>query len=226
MVSLALTDKFKKRAATALVGIPIVLMVLFHGGWPFMALLYLLFFLSLWEWIGMTVLLPKTPFRGVMLVVGVFYLSLTLLAVAKLSLFWGPWYLFLLLIMVWVSDTAAYLTGKGIGGPKMAPTISPNKTWAGMFGAVIGPAIAGFVLTSIWPQDNDGLSGVPYLLIGACLGFTGQCGDLMISAFKRKVGVKDTSQILPGHGGVLDRIDALLLMALVYLAVMTAFNGG
>lgn len=218
-----MTDKFKKRLATALVGIPIVLLILFSGGWPFIVAMHILFFLTVWEWLGMVLKLPATPARGVWMVIGVTYFAFAFLAMAKLAMFHGLEYFLVLLLMVWTSDTTAYLTGKALGGPKLCPNISPNKTWSGLFGAMIGPALIGYGFTTLWPQEADPLHGWPYLLIGAFLGFTGQCGDLLISAFKRKVNVKDTSAILPGHGGVLDRIDALLLMALVYLAILTVY---
>lgn len=123
--------------------------------------------------------------------------------------------------LVVAADTGGYIAGRSIGGPKLAPRISPNKTWAGLGGAVAGAALVGlltaFVLnhTDVWKLT----------LISAGLGLLEQGGDLVESAFKRHFGVKDTSQIIPGHGGVLDRVDGLLAVAVAVLA-LNSWGGG
>ncbi|HEX6120800.1 MAG TPA: phosphatidate cytidylyltransferase [Dongiaceae bacterium] len=117
--------------------------------------------------------------------------------------------------LVWIvalvvaTDTGGYLVGRTVGGPKLAPRISPNKTWSGLGGAVVGAAIVG-VLTGFMLNHTDVWM---LTLISAGLGLVEQGGDLVESAFKRHFGVKDTSQIIPGHGGVLDRVDGLLAVA-------------
>jgi len=124
-------------------------------------------------------------------------------------------------IVLWVlgltvaADTLAYVAGRTIGGPKLAPTISPNKTWAGLGGAVLGAGLAGLTVT-IW-LDLAGLWKLT--ILSGLLGFVEQGGDLVESAFKRHFGVKDSSQIIPGHGGVLDRVDGLIAVALVVAAI-------
>lgn len=110
------------------------------------------------------------------------------------------------LILVWSTDTSAFLLGRLLRGPKLVPKISSNKTWAGSLSGLIAAAAAGYFLgawASISPEKAIGL--------GIAVGISTQAGDLLGSFYKRRVGVKDFSGLLPGHGGLLDRIDGLLL---------------
>ena len=120
----------------------------------------------------------------------------------------GPQLLFFTLVLVWVGDTAAYFAGRSFGRMKMAVQLSPNKTWEGAAANLFGALLVG-VIFGYWmdvPQYQ--------MLAMAALGsIAGQTGDLFESAFKRSAGVKDSGSILPGHGGMLDRIDALILAA-------------
>jgi len=124
---------------------------------------------------------------------------------------WGRDAVIWIIALVVAADTGGYLVGRTVGGPKLAPRISPNKTWSGLGGAVAGAALVGlstaFVLnhTNVWMLT----------LLSAGLGLIEQAGDLAESVFKRHFGVKDTSRIIPGHGGVLDRVDGLLAVAVV-----------
>jgi phosphatidate cytidylyltransferase len=114
-----------------------------------------------------------------------------------------------LLIVVWTTDTAAYMVGRRVGGPRLAPSISPGKTWSGLGGGVIGAGLAS-VLT-YWALDVGRL--VHAAGLGALFAVLAQLGDLAESALKRRAGVKDSGSLIPGHGGVLDRVDGLLLTA-------------
>lgn len=113
------------------------------------------------------------------------------------------------LLVVWATDICAYFAGRAIGGPKLAPAISPNKTWAGLFGGMAGAGATGFIAAD--------LLGLPVWLAAAAvaLAAVAQGGDLFESWLKRRVGVKDSGTLLPGHGGVLDRLDGLVPVALV-----------
>jgi len=134
----------------------------------------------------------------------------------------GPFIVFLLLLVIWASDVGAYFSGKQFGGRKLAPGISPKKTWAGVYGGVILALAAAF----LWSDVLAGLHiAAPALLLTTALTtLTSVGGDLFISIHKRTVGLKDTGTIFPGHGGVLDRYDSLLagapFFALAYLALV------
>ncbi len=114
------------------------------------------------------------------------------------------------LIATWICDTAAMGAGSAIGGPKLAPVVSPNKTWAGAVGGLAG-GTAATVAIGLWIFPRQGLvvGIVPLLVIGVAIGILAQVGDVAESLFKREVGVKDSSSLIPGHGGVLDRLDSL-----------------
>ena len=120
----------------------------------------------------------------------------------------GPRLLLFTVVLVWVGDTAAYFVGRGIGRWKMAPKTSPNKTWEGaaanFLGALFVAAVFGY-----WSK----ISPAHVLAMGAAGSIAGQVGDLFESSWKRNAGVKDSGTIIPGHGGMLDRIDALILAA-------------
>jgi phosphatidate cytidylyltransferase len=116
---------------------------------------------------------------------------------------------FWVFIVVWSTDIGAYFTGRAIGGPKLAPTISPGKTRAGLYGGVV----AALVLGIIWAF----VSGLSYRLdlLAPIFAVAAQAGDLFESWMKRRAGVKDSGDWLPGHGGVFDRLDGLLPVAIL-----------
>jgi len=130
----------------------------------------------------------------------------------------GPFVVFLLLLIIWASDVGAYFTGKQFGKRKLAPVISPKKTWEGVYGG-IALAIAAAFLWSYLIAGLD-ISAVALLIMTVVTALSSVGGDLFISIHKRTVGLKDTGTLFPGHGGVLDRYDSLLagapFFALVY----------
>ena len=113
-------------------------------------------------------------------------------------------------ILTWIFDTFAYLIGTKYGKHKMIPKISPNKSWEGFTGGLIISVIISFVLFNL-DFFSNGTNSIILIIIGFILPFTATIGDLIISQFKRQAGVKDTGTIIPGHGGILDRIDALMI---------------
>jgi phosphatidate cytidylyltransferase len=118
----------------------------------------------------------------------------------------GPAILLFALVIIWVGDTAAYFVGRSIGKYKLAPHLSPNKTWEGTVASLIGSLLVAVAFARYTTVP------VGHLLGMAAVGnVAGQVGDLLESAYKRSAGIKDSGSILPGHGGVLDRIDALIL---------------
>ena len=125
------------------------------------------------------------------------------------------------LIIVWASDIGAYLVGRLVGGAKLAPEISPGKTWSGAAGGLACAALAGLAAAACL---SSGYSPSHVIGLTIVLGIISQAGDLLESALKRHFGVKDSGSIIPGHGGLLDRLDALLAVAPV--AALLAFSAG
>jgi phosphatidate cytidylyltransferase len=116
----------------------------------------------------------------------------------------GPLEVLLVLVLVWIADTAAYFAGRAWGRRKLAPAISPGKTWEGAAGGLIG-ALAYAIIGGFWIQE---IAWTPFLAAAALLAMVSIVGDLFESAAKRQAGVKDSGSLLPGHGGILDRIDS------------------
>ena len=133
---------------------------------------------------------------------------------------YGRTALFWLLFTVWATDTFAYFAGRGIGGPKLAPRLSPNKTWAGLIGGMIGAALVG-AITAIWSSLGSALA---LAFVSAVIAAIAQAGDIFESALKRRAGVKDSGKVIPGHGGILDRVDGLVTAA-VGAAIISTLHG-
>jgi phosphatidate cytidylyltransferase len=120
----------------------------------------------------------------------------------------GPWdgrfVALYFMSFVWASDSAAYFAGRALGGPKLLPKESPNKTWSGAVGAVVACGICGYFASAI-----EGVNPLPWIACGMVISVMAQVGDLFESGLKRRFNVKDSGHILPGHGGLLDRVDGL-----------------
>ncbi len=160
--------------------------------------------------------------RGLWVVLGIVYIALPCLAFVWLRQLapFGFETLVWLLGVVWATDSAAYLVGRSVGGPKLAPLISPNKTWAG---AIAGLA-AGVAIGAILAQAAGMTASLKFLGASVALSVLTQCGDLAESFLKRTFGVKDASDLIPGHGGALDRLDGLIF-ATLGLAAFTLAAG-
>ncbi len=137
----------------------------------------------------------------------------------------GAWLVFYPLVVTWVVDTAAMFGGRAMGGPKLAPTVSPGKTRSGSLAGVAGGlAVAPLFSAAIFPRVGIEIPLWQLLAIAAVLGVIGQIGDLAESLFKREAGVKDSSHLIPGHGGVLDRLDSLYFVVPVAAAMYRLFG--
>lgn len=191
---------------------------LWFGGWAFALLLAIGGGLVLWEWLALVrkmaiggglraVLMLMGPLAVVGAIAGLWVIREELGFTAALWVF----------AMVWATDIGAYFAGRAFGGARLAPKISPSKTWSGLFGGMIAALVVGATL-----GDRADIQGVP-LWIGLLMGLLAQLGDLGQSWMKRKAGVKDSGRIIPGHGGVFDRVDGLLPVAIL-LGVL-AFTG-
>ncbi len=220
------------RLVSALVLIPLVFAALIKGGGAFDGFVFLMLILSCYEWFKIT---KNFELRLVYLLLGFLYFLCSLFMFSMIRDSREGLYLAITLMMlIWASDTMAYIFGRSIGGKKLAPSISPNKTWAGMIGSTIGAAAIYSLMIFYsyeiynWYYNSIRIEPIffnshPFhtsfsvlLLCGAFFGVVGQIGDLLESYMKRKAGVKDSSNLIPGHGGVLDRIDALLLVIPFY----------
>ena len=145
------------------------------------------------------------------------YVYVAVPAFALLVMSWLDFALvFWVMVVTWATDIFAYFAGRSIGGPKLAPRISPNKTWAGLIGGMAGAGALGWLVADLFEL------GAPFLWLGAAMGLIAQLGDLYESWVKRRRGVKDSGSLLPGHGGVLDRIDGLLAVTFATMALLMA----
>ncbi len=203
---------------------PPVLAIIYVGPPFFNILIGVCALILAWEWSRMHSLkkamgnhADSIAVRGLWLAIGAVYIL-----AASAALIWlrqdeaiGRELVFWLLIVVWASDTGAYMTGSLIGGPKLAPSISPKKTWSGLIGGVACAGAASGIMIIFVDIKSPGLM----IVGGALLGAVAQLGDLFESWIKRRCGVKDASNIIPGHGGLFDRVDGLLAAALATVLI-------
>jgi phosphatidate cytidylyltransferase len=166
----------------------------------------------------------EAPARISAAAVGWLYCGFTIATVVALRMRFGFGWTVLAFVATWLNDTLAYFGGRFFGRHKMLPSISPKKTWEGFVGGAIGSVLAAFILKVIFPPAwLSGLSVAGCLLVGAGAALLGPTGDLVESMLKRAAGVKDSGVLIPGHGGLLDRIDALLFVGpWVYLFALLA----
>jgi phosphatidate cytidylyltransferase len=154
---------------------------------------------------------------------GVLYAGIVVLAPAALRADpeYGLFAIVLLFAVVWASDILGYFVGRAVGGPKLAPRVSPKKTWSGTLGGIIGAVGATFAIAAYAGVSNTIALG----MLAVVLSVASQAGDLGESAIKRKFGVKDASRIIPGHGGLMDRLDGFLAAAAA-AAIIGIARGG
>jgi phosphatidate cytidylyltransferase len=154
---------------------------------------------------------------------GVLYAGILVLAPTLLrEAAHGAAAMFFLFAVVWVTDILGYFVGRAIGGPRLALRVSPNKTWAGAVGGALGAVVAGVAFAALTGYSIVGSGSVAFVL-----SLVSQGGDLIESAFKRRFGVKDASHVIPGHGGLMDRLDGFIAAApvAVLIGVMRAGSG-
>ncbi len=184
---------------------------------PLMWSLFLGFLLLISVGAAMMVLLSRTPVKESLAALGILGWGTTYFSVAAVSL-WSlqvmdARVLLLLLGVVWVGDTAAFYVGKAFGRHKLAAIVSPNKSWEGSAAS----AVASLAVALIWSRAILGVVRWEIILVATLAAGIGQLGDLAESMIKRGAGVKDSGSLLPGHGGMWDRLDALLLAAPIML---------
>jgi phosphatidate cytidylyltransferase len=196
----------RRRAVSAAVLAPVALACVWVGGLVFAALVALAGLLLIAEWARLCREAPLLLLGGMAWIV-----------LAGAALLWvradpaaGRANLLFLLLLVWASDIGAYLVGRLVGGPKLAPRVSPAKTWSGTLGGIAAAILVGWCAE--WLVPAHGPAGW-IVVVSFVLCVIGQVGDLAESAAKRHFGVKDSGALIPGHGGLLDRLDALLAVA-------------
>lgn len=205
----------KMRIISGVVMAALALGALLLGGWIFTALVVAAGLQMIREWDGLT-----AQDGGKAKLAGVFYVS-----IPCASLIWlrnvviaaderaGMHVVLYIILVVVATDIGAFFAGRRIGGPKLAPTISPNKTWAGLGGGVITAAVVGGLCYSFTPYPP---SVIACMDLAALLALVAQGGDLFESWLKRRVGIKDSGTLIPGHGGLLDRVDGMVFTLPVF----------
>jgi phosphatidate cytidylyltransferase len=212
-------DDFPVRLVSGLVLAPAALIVAWIGGAIFIAFWSAAALLVAWEW---TRLVAHARNRRLWLAAGALCAAITVVAPLTLraDVAYGFLAILLLFAIVWMTDVMGYVVGRAVGGRKLWPAISPNKTWSGAIGGVVGALVAGLGVAA-WGT----IALVPIAILAMILSMVAQGGDLLESALKRRFGAKDTSDLIPGHGGVMDRLDGFIAAALV-AAVIGVLRGG
>lgn len=216
------TSDLPKRAFSALVMLALAGGAVATGGAVLQGFIALVGLAGIVEALRLILRATANPaYRLAAAIAAVIYIGLAAILLMQMP----PTYLVITLFTVIATDTGAYFSGRAIGGPRIAPRISPSKTWAGLAGGML--AAAGWVAAAAvfiasaanaLAAESAGIEAAAIMaaaLIGAALAVVAQAGDFLESWLKRKAGVKDSSRLIPGHGGVLDRIDGLVPVALV-----------
>ncbi|MCB8874832.1 phosphatidate cytidylyltransferase [Acidisoma silvae] len=163
--------------------------------------------------------------RALWLAGGFVYLAPAVIALVRLRHLpsVGRWDMVYLVLIIWASDIGAYLVGRLVGGPKLAPAISPGKTWSGAVGGTLAAALVGLGVAGL---VSHRIPLVHCVVISIIIGIASMIGDLLESGFKRYFGVKDSGRSIPGHGGLLDRLDGMLTAAPTALVIALLIGEG
>ncbi|MFV0643004.1 MAG: phosphatidate cytidylyltransferase [Sphingomonadaceae bacterium] len=210
------------RTVSALVMLAIAAAALWFGGWVWVALVALTGVGVLWEWNGLVRDFARSPLREIAwLFFGVIYIGGAALSLVAIRAGYPGWFVFIgFLLPVFAVDIGAYFAGRAIGGPKIAPALSPSKTWAGLIGGMLGaslvclgveyyvPEVGQFSLGGFGVFGWRSVAGA--FLYGSVIAIIAQAGDFFESWMKRRAGVKDSGKLIPGHGGLFDRVDGLI----------------
>jgi phosphatidate cytidylyltransferase len=208
------------RIISAVVLAPIAIAATWLGGIYFAIFFAVAAAAVFWEWIG---LVSAARNRMIWIAAGFCYAGIMFLAPVSLrgDLQFGIPAIIFIFVVVWSTDILAYFVGRAIGGPKLAPSISPNKTWSGaVAGTISAVVIATITMVVLIGSLRPGLIATSLLL-----SIASQIGDLAESALKRKFGAKDAGHLIPGHGGVMDRLDGFWAASLLALIIGVARAG-
>ena len=206
-------NEFEKRLITSLILIPISIFFIIKGSIFFIFFLCTLFLATTYEWIIMSKKNNLLKFLGIIFLIFSFYAAFEFRVNEDYKDF-----LFIIIICIF-TDIGGYIFGKILKGPKLTK-ISPKKTYAGVLGGFLLPLIAGLVVYEYQYTDEIPTQGLYFLIIILFISLISQIGDLIISYFKRKAKIKDTGKILPGHGGLLDRIDGMIFVFPTFFIIL------
>ncbi len=208
------SDNTRKRIISSLIMIPIALFAIFNSQKLFIFLAIVIAVLMAFEWSEMS---QKMPDKKKWRLIGFLYISIPLYCAISIRILDNE-ILFWMFAIIWATDIFAFFAGKSLGGTKIAPAISPNKTWSGLIGGVVASMGIGVISAIIFPG-----SILFFLAISILISIVEQLSDLLESKFKRIFGVKDSGDIIPGHGGVLDRLDGMILVAPLVWVIISIF---
>jgi len=205
------------RTIVNVVGAPLVIFSILFNQTTFSILIFSILFFSLYEYISL--IKDKSKLNFYRFFLGFIWTSLILffLPIYNIEIV-GKFFVLIIFMSVWITDSMAFIMGKSFGKKKIFPSVSPNKTWvgsiSGLFFSILFLLLTFFNFDSIriWPNDFNVLNVV---WIGFIAGFFGQFGDFIESYFKRKINVKDSSKLLLGHGGFLDRFDSMFIVGVI-----------
>lgn len=208
------------RIITALILAPVVLVVVYKGGILFNSMVIIFAVLMSFEWNHLTSksYINKSP--ALWKVIGIFYITAPCVALMYIqNKHQGHLIIFWLLLTVWASDISAFFVGKIVGGPKLAPKVSPKKTWSGFLATLVVSYIIGIKSVTFFGSQSP----KSLITLTITIAIYAQIGDLIESWIKRKFEVKDSGSILPGHGGILDRVDGIIITA-PKIAILLTFG--
>ena len=207
-----MSNEFKKRLLSSTILIPLAIFFIIQGSTIFIFFLSSIFLVTSYEWFIMNKKNNLIKILGITFLLFSFYAAFKLREDNNFKDF-----LFIITICVF-TDLGGYIFGKLLKGPKLTK-ISPKKTFAGVFGSFLFPLLAGLVIYQYEYTDQIPDDGLYFLIIILFISLISQIGDLIISYFKRKAKIKDTGKILPGHGGLLDRIDGMIFVFPTYYLI-------
>jgi phosphatidate cytidylyltransferase len=207
-------ENTKQRVISSLIMIPLALYGIFYSENFFIFLSIAIAMMMTVEWLDM---IRREENQTKWRAIGLFYILIPVYSIIKIRMIDSN-ILFWMFAVIWATDIFAFFAGRSLGGPKIAPDISPNKTWSGLAGGLVASMIIGLLSSFMFT------GGILFFAIASIfLSLLEQGSDLLESKFKRIFGVKDSGTLIPGHGGVLDRLDGMMLVAPVVLFLITIF---
>lgn len=201
---------FHKRMASIAIFVPLIAFCLYKGIPYTTGLIFTLYCVSLWEW--------KKVFSNhehpskIFVLTGYVIINFAFFYIMYLAQNLNIIVISFILLIVWIVDSGAYIFGKSLGKTNFFPSISPNKTWEGVAGGIVSSMVAFYFLSIYMLNKSPDIGAFSYVAFISCVAIA---GDLLMSYAKRHFGVKDSSNLIPGHGGLLDRIDAIIFVCFV-----------